>query len=231
MNVACDCGNHAVIDAAEFFSGGTKSCGCLRLRHGMHGTPEYLAWSQAKSRCSSPSNRQWKDYGGRGIRMCERWSADFREFFEDMGPRPGPRYSLDRIDNDGDYAPGNCRWATDIEQLTNRRSVAMYALDGVTMSMAGWSRRTGIPYQTIRSRLARGWTFRRAVESPSVGGGAPRGQGAKVYTCNGRTATVREWSEITGIPESTIHARLQRGWTPERAVTVERGRGFGSRPA
>jgi len=89
--------------------------------HGMTKRPEYLAWMNAKSRCNNPKNKAWSYYGGRGISMCEEWVDDFLSFYEHVGPKPSPEHSLDRIDNDGNYEPGNLRWATKKEQSANRR--------------------------------------------------------------------------------------------------------------
>lgn len=134
----CDCGNIKVVLGGYLTSGDTKSCGCLRREqaqinrqqawisnriHGMCHTPEYRALHDAKSRCDDPNNPVYENYGGRGIEFCTRWrgSHGFENFLKDMGKRPGPGYSIERVDNDGNYEPGNCKWATAKEQSVNTR--------------------------------------------------------------------------------------------------------------
>ncbi len=129
----CDCGIEKIIYPNSLISGRSKSCGCyrsevsgtIRLRHGDtksgKRTTEIIAWRNMRDRCTNMRRIQWMNYGGRGITVCERWASSFQNFLDDMGRKPTPKHSIDRINNDGDYEPGNCRWATAKEQRHNRR--------------------------------------------------------------------------------------------------------------
>jgi hypothetical protein len=132
-------------------------------------TPEYGAWSRMKDRCANKNFPQFRDYGGRGIRVCESWSCSFARFLEDMGPRPTPRHSLDRINNDGNYEPGNCRWATPAQQLANRRITQLIEIDGLKRTFSEWTAITGFSENLIRNRWKRGVRGKALLRSPQRG--------------------------------------------------------------
>ncbi len=124
----CDCGTVKVMNGHVLRRGEATGCGCNRVRsHLIHGeartdkhSREYITWCNVKQRCTDPDHNRYYRYGGRGIRMCDRWLHSFQAFLEDMGRRPSSKHSIDRINNDGDYEPHNCRWATSMEQRHNR---------------------------------------------------------------------------------------------------------------
>lgn len=165
--------------------GGSRSCGCLAIeratRHahaaGAAPTPEYGAWLAAKKRCENPRNASFENYGARGISMCTDWARDFRAFLRDMGPRPSPAHSLDRIDPDGAYAPGNCRWAPPEVQARNRRVTRWYLFEGEQLVLGQVASRLGI----TRDR-ARALEHRSELPAWQIpGGGANRLHGAPGY--------------------------------------------------
>lgn len=160
----CECGNMVNVTTGHLLSGHSTSCGCTRLqnsikatqisntKHGMKGTKEYCAWSELKQRCNNPKEPQYKNYGARGIKVCDRWLHSFENFFADMGKAPDG-YSIDRIDVNGDYCPENCRWADNETQQYNRRDTVKITFDGITETLLYWSKKTGIPAKNLYSRF------------------------------------------------------------------------------
>jgi len=174
---ACDCGAKARVCGYKLRHGHTRSCGCLKKDillernhvHGLTGTAEYHAWAAMHGRCYNRNNEAYKDYGGRGIKVAPEWST-FTAFLKDMGKRPSPKHSLDRVDNDGDYGPRNCRWATKQKQNNNRRSNRWLELGGSVLTCAEWERSSGLKRGTLYHRLRAGWSAERAVKTPLRGG-------------------------------------------------------------
>lgn len=155
----CECGTMTTVARSDLRKGGIKSCGCLRsIQGGGHGTPEYTSWKEMKRRCYNKRNREYRNYGGRGITICDRWRTSFVNFLADMGPKPFPEATIDRYpNNDGNYEPGNCRWATRLEQGHNTRKVHLLTYNGETMPLRAWARKLGITHRTLSVRIERGW--------------------------------------------------------------------------
>ena len=128
--------------------------------------PEYFVWHNMRHRCRDPKNKCFGNYGGRGIKVCDQWSQ-FAAFLEDMGPRPSSKHSIDRLDNDGDYNPGNCRWATKTQQLNNRRGNRLLTYCGETHTVTEWARMVGIKSATLFARIRTGWIVEKALFVPT----------------------------------------------------------------
>lgn len=133
-------------------------------QHGMRHTPEYRTWVHMRDRCYRKTDKRYKNYGGRGISVCERWRTSFTAFYADMGKRPSSKHSIDRIDNNGDYDPGNCRWATNKQQADNRQNSLKYTHGGESHTIREWSYISGVDYNTLRQRLRRyNWPIEKAL--------------------------------------------------------------------
>lgn len=162
----CVCGNVITTRKDGLLSGHTQSCGCLNrdiiTKHGMYKTPLYRIWTSLRNRCSNPKNPSYKDYGGRGIKVCERW-AEFEAFYEDMAQGYKDGLQIDRIDNNGDYCPENCRWTSVKEQARNRRSTNYVK----GMSLKEYCEVNGLRYDLTWQRVVRrGWSIEKAASSP-----------------------------------------------------------------
>jgi len=172
----CDCGNEVEKLIANVKQSPHASCGCgTYTGPGFHGhavgngTPEYRSWLHMRERCLDPNDRYYADYGGRGIKVCDRWLNDFPAFLADMtakGPRK-PDESLDRIDTDGDYTPDNCRWADAKQQARNRHSTRWFFYQGEWRCLTDLRAFASVPYATFLQRLNRGWPVDRALHEPT----------------------------------------------------------------
>lgn len=187
----CDCGTEKAVSSNDLRTGNTTSCGCHRdqalaagraelvarqTTHGKSRTKEHRVWQNMIYRCHTKTSRQYADYGGRGIKVCARWRKSFSAFLEDMGPAPSPKHSLDRLDNDKGYGPGNCRWATPKEQQNNRRANRPLEYKGEKRNLCEWAERFGLDKATLHGRLRRGWSVARSLETP------PRGRADTLIT-------------------------------------------------
>jgi len=177
----CDCGNRRVVLLNSVRSGRTHSCGCLandataarnrrNATHRMSKSPTYLCWYSMRQRCNNTHHQAYAKYGGRGITVCERWEHSFENFLEDMGPRPSAEHSIDRIENDGNYDPENCRWASATQQGRNKHNNVLLSCHGDTMCQSEWAERIGITPEGLSARINRGWSVEDAVTIPAGGG-------------------------------------------------------------
>jgi hypothetical protein len=165
----CDCGNVISALTSNVTKGNTTSCGCSRIQHGMAKTKIYSAWRQMRQRCENPKDPAFANYGGRGIKVCDRWQS-FDKFYEDMGWPPYGA-TLDRIDNEGPYSPENCRWASWREQHANKRTNRVLEAFGRTQTLQQWADEYRLPLTTLRNRIDRGgWPVETALTEPVRGG-------------------------------------------------------------
>lgn len=169
----CDCGAEKAVSTIHLTQGKIRSCGCInreRMRvlgranrkHGGGTSPEYRSYSMMRYRCLVPKAKSFPDYGGRGIKICQRWLDSFEAFRDDMGPRP-PGTTLDRINNDGDYEPGNCRWATKPQQAQNTRATRHVTINGATKPLRDWIAGSRWERSTIYKRLKQGMSIEEAL--------------------------------------------------------------------
>ena len=165
----CDCGAECTVTGNHLRQGRVQSCGCLnteKLRapktHGKSKTRTWTIWNLMRQRCTNPRNESFKNYGGRGITICQRWD-EFANFLADMGEAP-TGLTIDRCENDGNYEPGNCRWVTRGEQALNTRRNRIISLNGRSQPLVVWCRELGLPYWTVHARLRRGATAQEALQ-------------------------------------------------------------------
>lgn len=215
----CDCGRPVIAYGQDLARGKVKSCGCLNaeriMQHGMAHLPVYHVWQAMKQRCENPKAQRYKDYGGRGIKVCERWQR-FENFIEDMG-HPSPGKTLDRRDVDKGYEKENCRWVGNVTQANNKRNNRAITFGGETKTLAEWAWEIGIDWFTLRNRLDNlGWSVEKALTTPSLT--------ARRYEVDGRKLTLIEWSVRYDIPLDTLRSRLNKlGWSAEDAIKTPAG--------
>jgi len=159
----CECGKDKITTSYHLKSGKCRSCGCAAGTHHKCRTPEYRTWNGMVNRCHNTKNGSYHRYGARGISVCDSWRWSFENFLKDMGEKPADEYSIDRVDNEGDYTKENCRWATKREQANNRRSSYNITHDGVTLTQIQWARRLKINQPTLSRWLKNGMSFKDVI--------------------------------------------------------------------
>jgi len=186
--------------------------GHSRSGNGGWGTRTYVSWMAMRARCNNKNDPRFSDYGGRGITVCARWNYSFLNFLSDMGERPNGK-SLDRINNNGNYEPENCRWATRQEQQRNLRNNRYFIFRGRRLLTQEIAEQTGVPSELLWNRLARGWSAERAVTTKKLRGiEIPYRKTDNVLEHNGKKQCIAAWSRELGLAEQTIGDRLRRGW-------------------
>jgi len=173
-NCLCDCGNKVIVYNYNLKNNHTTSCGCHQKRvaskknrtHYLTGSTEYRTWANMKNRCYNTRSKRFNDWGGRGIKVCDRWIDSFENFLEDMGKKPTPQHSIDRIDNNGNYTPSNCKWSTTIEQSNNKNNNVVLEYKGRKLTISEWSRVTKITDKVLYSRISKGWNVEKTLTTP-----------------------------------------------------------------
>ena len=211
---SCEKGTEKYVDLQNLKSGKSISCGCLTIenakkhftKHGETKTKLYNTWSGMRHRCNNPNDDRYKDYGGRGIRVCDEWLNSY-EVFRDWSLSHGfeNNLTIDRIDNDGNYEPSNCRWVDNKTQANNKRSNVIIEHNGIKKNTTEWGNELGINPRNIRNRLRRGITDDRLFSKDNL---------CKIHRIEykGETHTLTEWSEITEINRATIWYRYKKGY-------------------
>ena len=220
----CVCGNTTIVISSSLRSGNTKSCGCFRRellsqRNTTHGYSKnkkskiYRAWCQMFTRCNNINIPGYKNYGGRGIKICKQWSK-FENFLKDMGEPPTKDHMLERIDNNRGYSKKNCKWGTRKEQNRNKRNIIMITFGGKTQCLKDWASELKINYYTLINRINRyNWSIEKAFSSP------PR-KSITHLTFNGKTQRIIDWANELKLEPSILSKRLKNGWGVKRALTT-----------
>lgn len=183
----------------------------MKKQYGVSSTKIYHKWAGMKERCYNKNAPQYKNYGGRGIRVCDEWFNSFTAF-RDWAFANGydDKLSLDRIDVNGNYCPENCRWATQNQQANNKRNTIRLEYNGETHTISEWAAITGLEPRIIYRRLRSGWSVERIMLTPSDG---------RNVTINGESHCIADWARIKGVRPGTIYERIRLGWSVEEAIT------------
>ncbi len=227
----CDCGNKKEIIYGDVKKGHTKSCGCFAkevnltnsLKHGLAKTRFYDIYYKMKSRCQNKNNKDYPDYGGRGIKFLWKSFDEFKDsmytdYLKHKKANRGTNTRIDRIDNNKNYCKENCRWATHREQARNRRSNHLLTYKGKTMTLTEWAEKVGLPRYTLNNRIIKyNWSIKDALTLPNK----IQEKNAKLYTYNNKSRSLLNWSKETGIKKETLRSRIKMyNWPLEKALTT-----------
>lgn len=223
VTASCECGGTWVGRITPLRRGATTSCGCLvtemlekrNTSHGLSNTPEHRTWTAIKNRCYNTRSQDYRLYGAKGIRVCQRWIDSFPDFLEDMGVRPSSGHSIDRINSRGDYEPGNCRWATALVQARNTSRNVRYEYQGREQTVKEWCDELDLPYHSTKSRLTNGWDVEVAFTTPVT-----KTKVGLLYTAHGKSMTLSDWARHLGIGATTLAYRIKAGWATELIFRV-----------
>lgn len=224
----CDCGNEIVVYSSAFVCGKTKSCGCYAIekvkenmtKHGLRSTQIYKVWAGIKDR-TNPNNGNCKNnYKKLGIKMCKEWHDSFEAFYEwainngykeEKLPNGKNKYTIDRIDNNGNYEPNNCRWVTNKQQSNNQTRNRLVTYNGKTQTLAQWRDELGFDYGVVELRLLKGWSVERAFTEST--------DKQMYYEYKGEMLNINQIAEKTGLTRTNVCNRIFRGWDMERLMT------------
>lgn len=214
----CSCGKEVEVYGEELKRGQKYCKYCVpkgRPSHNLSHLPEYQIWSAIKQRCRNKEEKAYQNYGARGIDICDRWFNSFEYFLADMGRRPRKELTIERLDNDGDYEPDNCIWATRKQQARNFRSNRLIEYNGGIKCISEWAEVYGLNHAIISSRLDRGWSVENAITKK------PRSPSLIKY--QGKLMTHGMAEKLLGFSSGVIHHRLKRGYTHNEVISTPLG--------
>jgi len=224
----CDCGNYTVSVSTRLNAGKKKSCGCMveehrrnfrgKVKHGDSNSAEYTCWQNIKERCFNPNCGSYAEYGARGITMADEWVNDYGKFLEHVGRRPSDSHSIERIDNEIGYYPGNLRWALLDEQSVNKRWTRWVEWNGEQVKLAELCWDNGWNLDLIRGRLNQGWSLDEAINKPL-------NKSQRKITINGITKGLHAWLDLLEMNDSTFKYRKSKGMSDYDALTRPKQQG------
>lgn len=227
----CDCGNEKWVRKEHIVKEKIKSCGCLRydctsnLTHGMYGSPEYKVWAGIKRRCNNPHEKRYKNYGGRGLKICQRWSDSFEQFYTDIGKKSSSQLQIERKNNDIGYTcgqcdeckqhnwPANCYWATRKEQGSNKRTNRFVTYNGRTQTLQQWADELDVNCSALQSRLNKCMNISKVFSTPY------RRSSCRLIAIDNVIMPLFKWLKLKGISRTDFYRKSKKGFSPAEIFT------------